>query len=165
MTPLISTGLRTVLNKWIRRVIATACALLIGLSAQAAQPAGSGKKRFDLPADAAESALKRLSTQSGVGVLFATEMTAGTRTREVRGDFTPLEAANQMLAGTKLIAVLDARTGTLTINRTSAETAEKNGASRSQGNNAPSEGPASETPRAAPRSIPNRAKVEKPGTA
>lgn len=109
-------------SAWTRVAIAIACSLLLTLAAQAAE---SAKKHFDLPADAAENALKRLSTQSGVSVLFATEMTAETRTREVRGEFTPLEAANQMLAGTNLVAVQDARTGALMINRAPSEPAKK----------------------------------------
>src|SRR5687767_6649329 len=119
--------------EWMRVAIATACFALITFSAQSAE---SAKKHFDLPADTAENALKRLSTQSGVSVLFATEMTADTRTREVRGEFTPLEAANSMLAGTNLVAVLDARTGTLTINRapTPSEPATKNAPGRSPPN-------------------------------
>lgn len=144
--------------------IATACFALFTFPAQSADAA---KKHFDLPADTAENALKRLSTQSGVSVLFATEMTADTRTREVRGEFTALEAANSMLAGTNLVAVLDARTGTLTINRAPSEPATKNVPSRSPAASAANEGPAGENTQAtaAARAVPSRAEVEAAGKA
>jgi hypothetical protein len=65
----------------------------------------------------AEKSLKRLSAQSGVEVLFATEMTSGIRTTAVEGEFSVIEAANRALKHTGLVAIQDARTGTLTINR------------------------------------------------
>ncbi|MGH7958297.1 MAG: carboxypeptidase regulatory-like domain-containing protein, partial [Opitutaceae bacterium] len=89
-------------------------AFLVCVSPAAAQ---SSLRKFDLPSDAAEKSLKRLSLQSGVEVLFATEMTAGVRTAAVKGEFPVLEAANRALARTGLIAVQDLKTGTLTINR------------------------------------------------
>lgn len=91
--------------------------------------AESARKALNLPAAPAESALKQLATQSGVSVLFTTEMTAGVRTRPVRGEHTALEAANQMLAGTKLVASQDAATGAITISRASEGAAGKNAAS------------------------------------
>ncbi len=160
MTPLNSIGRRTASQR-IRAAIA-AFTLLLVFSAHGAE---SVKKHFDLPAEGAENALKRLANQSGVSVLFATEMTADTRTREVRGEFTALEAANQMLAGTNLVAVQDARTGTLTINRAPTEPAKKNAVGRSPTNETASEGPAAPTSRATVRAVPPRAEVEKAGVA
>ncbi len=80
------------------------------------------RHRVDLPADEVETSLKRLATQTGTEVLFATEMTAGLRTPVVRGEFTALDAASRLLAGSGLNAVQDPRTGTLTVNRTPTPT-------------------------------------------
>jgi iron complex outermembrane receptor protein len=90
-----------------------------------AEPA---KKSFDLPSDTAEKSLKRLAAQSGVEVLFATATAAGVRTTAVKGELSPLDAANRMLEATGLVAVQDARTGAITIQRDPA--AEKNALSR-----------------------------------
>src|SRR5687767_8005118 len=73
--------------------------------------ADSVVKKFDVPADAAEKSLKRLAQQSGVEILFATEMTTGLRTAAVKGEFSVVEAANRALANTGLVAVQDAKSG------------------------------------------------------
>lgn len=99
--------------------------MLVGLLlANANVIAETPRTRFDLPADRAEVTLKRLAAQSGVEVLFATEMTSMVRTPALRGDFTALEAANRVLVGSGLVAVQDARTGTVTINRSGEQRAE-----------------------------------------
>lgn len=91
---------------------------LAGLTALAALSAAapdSGKKMIDVPAAEAAVALKLLARQTGVEVLFTTEMTAAVRTRAAKGAFTPLEAMKEILAGTGLAAEQDARSGVLTI--------------------------------------------------
>src|SRR5688572_1772468 len=75
------------------------------------------RKAFELPADAAEKSLRLFSAQSGLPVLFPTEVTRGVRTHPVSGEFTPREALNRMLAGTVLVAVQDEKTGSLTVKR------------------------------------------------
>jgi outer membrane receptor protein involved in Fe transport len=82
--------------------------------------AQSTRRSFDLPADSAERSLKLLSTQAGVEVLFGTETAAGNRTAAVRGQFTPLEAAERLLAGTRLAVTQDASSGALVIGRADA---------------------------------------------
>ena len=129
----------------LRRLISLRAAVLyaaVCFAALAASAAEATPRAFDLPADAAEASLKRLAVQSGVEVLFTTEMTAGVRTRPVRGQFTPLAAANALLAGTPLVAEQDARTGAVTINRNIPGSAEKNAAGRSPANSADAAGPA-----------------------
>ena len=136
-------------------------ALLILAMPALAHAAEKSPMKFDLPATSAEAALKLLSTQSGVGVIFTTEMTENVRTRSVRGTFTPLEAANRMLAGTNLVALQDERTGTLTINHAEKNQAQKKVAGRSPANNPQAEGPAGRTAPVTPtgRAIPSRAEV------
>ena len=100
------------------------CAGLLG--------AQTARKSFDLPSAAAEQGLKKFSQQAGVQVLFAAEVTEGVRTNAVKGDFTPLEAANKLLAGTPLTVVHDERTGVISVARAPAETAPKNVARAAQ---------------------------------
>jgi outer membrane receptor protein involved in Fe transport len=75
------------------------------------------KMNFDLPADAAEQALKRFAVQSGLEVLFVTETVAKVKTNAVKGEFSPREAINRMLAGTNLVASEDANSGAMKISR------------------------------------------------
>lgn len=138
----VSTSLR--LPQFAAKGWGIAClALALGAAAIAADLA---PHRFDLPADVAEVSLKRLAVQSAVEVLFATEMTSGLRTPAVRGEYTALDAANRLLAGTGLVAVQNARTGTITINRGPVDSSEKNAASRSPLTGPRPGGPATENP-------------------
>src|SRR5688572_14167795 len=75
------------------------------------------KKQFDLPADRAETALKRFVAQSGVEVLFTTETVASVRTTAVKGEFSPADALRRLLAGTTLVAKIDDGTGTFLVVR------------------------------------------------
>jgi len=72
---------------------------------------------YDLPADTAEKSLIRFSAQSGLEVLFATQVAADVTTIAVHGEFTAMEAASQMLAGTVLRATLDPASGAVTVRR------------------------------------------------
>jgi outer membrane receptor protein involved in Fe transport len=91
------------------------------LSASAALAAPAAKA-FDLPADAAEVSLKKFSVQSGLEVLFVTEVAANVRTNAVKGSYAPREAMDLMLAGTPLVATQDPRTGALKVSRTPSVT-------------------------------------------
>lgn len=77
-------------------------------------------RTFDVPAGAAEQALKQYSTQAGVEVVFATRLVAGVKTAEVKGDFEPMDALGRLLAGTPLVAKTDQRTGAVVISRETA---------------------------------------------
>ena len=97
---------------------------VLGVSAAATIASGSiaadaAKRQFDLPADAVEQSLKRLSIQSKLQVVFASELTDGIRANAVKGEFTPMEAANRLLAGTSLRATHDEKTGVLSVTRIS----------------------------------------------
>jgi iron complex outermembrane recepter protein len=86
------------------RVYAWACFATSLMAASSDTP----KKHFDLPADTAEQSLRRFSAQSGVELLYSTEVAAGVRTNAVRGEFLPHEAVERLLTGTGLSAVRDA---------------------------------------------------------
>jgi iron complex outermembrane recepter protein len=91
--------------------------LSILLACAALTAAQATKRPFDLPATFAEKTLRMFSAQSGLPLLFRTDVTKGVRTQAVRGDFSPHEALDKMLAGTVLVAVYDEKTGSFTIKR------------------------------------------------
>lgn len=79
--------------------------------------AEASKKPFDLPSDAAERTLKSFAAQSGLEVLFVTDVTENIQTNAVKGEFTPRVAIDRMLAGTALIATENKQTGAFKIQR------------------------------------------------
>ncbi len=92
---------------------------------------------FNLPADRAESSLKRLSAQSGIEVLFPTAAVAGVRTNAVRGEMTARAALDAMLAGTGLVAVQGKNSNSLSVRRESTlPNAEKKAPGRPVGDRA-----------------------------
>lgn len=113
--------------------------LLAGLGVFAASPS---TKSFDVPAGAAAQTLKQFSTQSGVQLVFPTDLVQGVRTNAVRGDFAPLAALEKMVAGTPLVVVPDATPGAFAIRREPAS--EKNGPSPAASRNAAADGPATQ---------------------
>lgn len=98
----------------LRPLFATLLFFALALSGQAAE---SAKKAYALRADDAAIILRQFSEQSGVEIVYSAEAVRGVRTNAVRGEFTPLEAVNQLIAGTNLLAVQDARTGAIAVNR------------------------------------------------
>ena len=90
--------------------------------------ANDTKKVYDLPAGEAASALKRFAEVSGRETLFAADAIRGVRTAAIRGEFSPQEALNKMLANTGLSAAPDATTGAFAVTKQGA--LEKNVASR-----------------------------------
>ena len=80
----------------------------------AAEPA---KKPFDVPAGAAEGALKKFSEQSGVHVVFPVDGVSGIRTNAVQGEFVASDALTRMLDGTNLVAVRDPKSGAFAVRR------------------------------------------------
>jgi hypothetical protein len=97
--------------------IGVAAALFSALAFPTARGADAPRKTFDLPAEVAESSLRKFSEQSGTEVVFATSTAGRVRTNEVKGSFTPREALDRMVAGTGLIVEQDARTGALMVAR------------------------------------------------
>lgn len=84
----------------------------------AANAEHTGRARyFDLQAGAASGALPDFSEQAGVQVLFPTDRLDGIRTNAVRGEMTPVQALEKMLAGTPLVVVYDETTGAFGIKR------------------------------------------------
>ena len=80
-----------------------------------AQAKSAARMAFDLPAASAERALKQFSASCGAEVVFVSESVANVRTNAVKGEYTPREAIERMLSGTKLAAKQDEKTGAITI--------------------------------------------------
>lgn len=102
---------------------ALALLVLLGLvvSSLPAAEAGAVNRTYDLPEDNADKALRRFSEQSGIQVIFPSEIVRDVRANAVRGKFTAREALDQMFAGSGLVAVQDAKTGALTVRRGTAD--------------------------------------------
>ena len=58
--------------------------------------------RFDLPAQPLDAALVAFGEVTGYSVLVSSELAAGRTAAPVRGDYTPAEALQRLLAGTQL---------------------------------------------------------------
>ena len=65
-----------------------------------AAPAAS--RYFDLPAQPLDAALVAFGEATGYSVLVSSELAAGRMAAPVRGDYTPAEALQRLLAGTQL---------------------------------------------------------------
>jgi len=70
---------------------------------------------FDVPTGNAVRTLGIFSRQSKQVAIFPTDMLEGVRTSPVRGDYTPLEALDLMLAGTSLLPSYDPTSGALVV--------------------------------------------------
>jgi iron complex outermembrane recepter protein len=92
-------------------------ALAVPSPSYAQATVAAARKTFNVPADNAETSLKRFSEQSGQEVLFPTDVVRGVRTNAVRGELSPRDALEQMVADTGLTVVQDARTGAFTVRR------------------------------------------------
>ncbi|WP_414661149.1 TonB-dependent receptor domain-containing protein [Horticoccus sp. 23ND18S-11] len=113
--------------------------------------AESAKRRFRIEAGEAATTLRQFATQAAEQVVYPADAVRGVTTRAVRGDFTPLEALGQMIAGTTLVVVKDETTGALSVRKDGV--AEKNAESRPASDRAAATGTTSGTA-AAPRSVP-----------
>jgi iron complex outermembrane recepter protein len=90
---------------------------LLCVPAPRTYPAEPVRRPFNLPADDAETSLRRFASQSGLEVLFSRPSTAGVRTKALQGDFPPLEAIARLLAGTPLVATTEPGSGAIVISR------------------------------------------------
>ena len=87
---------------------------LAGLSLLAAE-----KRSFDIPAGAADKALREFIAQSGSELVYPAEIARGVKSNAVKGEFTAKEALQRIVAGSDLLVAQDAKTGVLTVSRTS----------------------------------------------
>lgn len=90
---------------------------LLGVALCVAARAAEAKKTYDLPAAPADEALKRFAEVSDCETLFAADVVRDVRTNPVKGDYTPQEAIDALLAGTGLVATQDQKTGAFALRR------------------------------------------------
>ena len=98
----------------------------------AAAPLGAAtadaKQSYDLPRGDAATTLRQFAATAGRSLVFVTDKVRGETTNPVRGEFTPREALDRMLAGSALEAAQDSASGALVVSRKrTAEAAPKVG--------------------------------------
>src|SRR5476649_2263365 len=83
---------------------ALVCALgVVALSAAAGAPgAGSGPRNLSIPAEPLADALNDLAEQSGLQILFSSDLVARLRSAPLKGSLTADEALRRLLANTGL---------------------------------------------------------------
>jgi len=114
--------LRFAPSRHVRAALTAAVGILLTAVFAAAADV-TPKRAFDIPAGAAESALRRFSEQAGGQFIFSEEKVRGVQTNVVKGEFTALAALQQLVAGTALVPVVDQQTGALTVGRAPAPNA------------------------------------------
>jgi iron complex outermembrane receptor protein len=77
----------------------------------------TARKAFDIPAGEAARAFKQFSVQSGAQVIFPEDAIDGAKTNALKGAFTPAEAMDRLLSGTKLRAAHDRQSGSFAVSR------------------------------------------------
>jgi len=97
----------------LRRGILALGLLVVPPTAFAAEK--SSAVSFDVPAGDAAVTLKQFAEQSGQAVVYMVDAVRGVRTNAVKGSLAPREALEQLLAGSKLHAVADEKTGALSV--------------------------------------------------
>jgi len=88
-----------------------------GLFLASPATAADARQSYNLPPGDAEQTLRVFSEQSRQQILYPPNEVSGVQTNAVRGDYTPREALDAMLAGTILQAEVDTRTGAFTVRR------------------------------------------------
>ncbi len=108
--------------------------LLISSLCLTAAAAEATKRNFDVSAGDAVATLKQAAQQGGVEIMFPAAVVQGVKTNAVKGELSPREALNRMVAGTDLVVVEDRKSGALTVQRLARP--EKNVDSRRSGSQA-----------------------------
>ena len=75
---------------------------MLWASAAGQSPGASSIKDLSIPAEPLANALNDLAQQSGLQVMFASELVASLRSPEVKGSLTPTQALQQLLSNTGL---------------------------------------------------------------
>ncbi|MBK8857455.1 MAG: hypothetical protein IPN11_07115, partial [Opitutaceae bacterium] len=97
---------------------AAAAALFVLLFSSLTVSAQSGaKKDFAIEAGDAASTLKQFAQQSGAELLYSADVVESVRTHAVKGEFTPKDALEIMVADTALVVSQGRTTGGLAIRR------------------------------------------------
>ncbi len=107
--------------------VLASCSVMMAV-AQVGAATIEAKRSYDLPRGDAAATLRQFAAASGRSLVYVTDKVRGETTNPVRGEFTPREAIERMLAGTALEAAQDAATGALVVSRKrSVEVAPRSG--------------------------------------
>ncbi|HEX9783952.1 MAG TPA: TonB-dependent receptor [Opitutaceae bacterium] len=74
-------------------------------------------RSFDIPAGVADKTLRSFLDQADTQFIYPAWKVRGIRTAAISGRFTPREALERMLAGSKLVVIWDPETGALAVDR------------------------------------------------
>jgi iron complex outermembrane recepter protein len=77
-------------------------AVVLWATAAAQSPSAANQRNLSIPAEPLANALNDLAQQSGLQVMFASELVARLRSAEVKGTLTPEEALQRLLSNTGL---------------------------------------------------------------
>src|SRR5262245_1377132 len=97
-------------NTFRFRVAFAACALVLS-----ADVIADTVTTIDVPAGDLAAALKMVSRQAGVNLVFTADEMKGMKTRGVSGSFTARQAVEKLLEGTSLKLLTDEKTGAMLI--------------------------------------------------
>jgi outer membrane receptor protein involved in Fe transport len=100
----------------VRPLVASALCCALGV-ASGAVATEAPRRHFDLPAGDAATTLKQFAADSGEQIVYLVDNVRGETTNGVKGEFSAREALDRMLAGTRLLATQDRRTGALVVGR------------------------------------------------
>ncbi len=96
--------------------VAAVCGAVVAGTATGAE-AAAGKRAFNLPRGDAAVTLKQFAAAAGTPIVYLVDRVRGETTNALRGEYTPREALERMLAGSALEAAQDAATGALVVSR------------------------------------------------
>jgi len=103
--------------RWLNLLTVGVLLWQLGFSVLPALAADDGKKAFDLPSGAAGETLKQFARQAGREIVFAADVVGTVSTNAVKGELTPQEAIEALLADTGLVASQDAKTGAFAVRK------------------------------------------------
>ena len=103
-------------------IVLASCSALVAVAPSSAATS-EAKRSFDLPRGDAATTLRQFAAVSGRSLVYVTDKVRGEMTNAVRGQFTPRDALERMLAGSALEATQDDATGALIVSRKRAANA------------------------------------------
>ena len=105
---------------WVGRPWVVLFLVFATFAGVAGAAADAGRRRFDIPAGAAVTTIKRAALQAGLEIVYSASVVDGVPTPAVVGEFRPREGIERLLAGTGLRLVEDKQTGVLSVSRETA---------------------------------------------
>lgn len=92
---------------------------------RAADATDPSTKSFDVPAGDASITIKQFAKQADRAIMYPSEPLTGVQTSAIKGNFTPHEALDRMLAGTDFVAIEDVKSGALAVKRVNGPNAQR----------------------------------------